>query len=94
MTMDRRKLRGIMLYLGRQEGRDKLVRGNGVNIDQVLAWVNNVATKEDWDYVQKVWDIYGQMKQLSDKMYRRLSGEAPERSEPIQIQTPHGLGPQ
>jgi hypothetical protein len=90
MIMTRRKLRGIMMYLGRKEGREKLERGNGVKVDQVVDWVNRVATKEDWDYVNKIGEVYAQTKALADRMYRRMSGVAPESAELVPLQTPHG----
>lgn len=57
---------------------------------QIQDWVNTHATKEDWDWSQKVWDVLEELHQASDTMYRSVSGVAPEALVIKPIDTPHG----
>jgi hypothetical protein len=90
MQLNRGNLRAILLNVGNDSNLSKLARGYKVPKEQVMAWVHQHATKEDWDWAQKMGDIFKEIKDEADTMYRGLSGVAPE-SIPLEpIATPHG----
>lgn len=90
MPMNRGNLRTILLNVGNDSNLDKLARGYKVQKEQVLAWVHQHATKEDWDWAQKMGDIFAELKHEADLMYRNISGVAPESIVLAPVQTPHG----
>lgn len=93
ISMNRGNLRAILLNVGNDSNLDKLARGYKVPKEQILAWVHQHATKEDWDWAQGMGDIFAELKKESDVMYRHLSG-VPAESIPLQpITTPHGEYP-
>jgi hypothetical protein len=90
MTLNRGNLRTVMLNVGNKSNLDKLARGYKLKPEEVLSWIDRHATKEDWDWAQKMGDIFAEIKGEADTMYRGLSGVAPE-SIPLEpITTPHG----
>lgn len=88
--MSRKNLRAVMANMGNASNLEKLTKGYNVTPEALSLWVNNVAKKEDWDFVQKQGDIFAKLKTESDRMYERLSGIAPESIELTPIQTPFG----
>jgi len=95
MYLNRSHLRSIMLNVGNGEGPKsnlaKLAGGYGLKPDQVMNWIHQHATKEDWNFVQKVWDMFGEIKEQANDMYRSLTGGvAPESIPAMEIQTPFG----
>lgn len=94
LPMNRGSLRAVMLNLGNKSNIDKLTKGWQVPESSVRAFVDQHATKEDWDFAQKVWDIFGELKSKSDTMYRSMGRVAPKSVEAQEIQTPeHGNYP-
>ena len=61
-----------------------------VSQSRYYSWVHQHATKQDWDFVQGIWDIFKEIKRDTDTMYRSLSGVAPENIPIRPIDTPHG----
>ena len=93
MKLNRGNLRAILLNAGNRSNLDKLAKGYGLKAEEVQAWINRYATKEDWDWAQKMGDIFADLKRDADVMYRNISGVAPE-SIPLEpVQTPHGEYP-
>jgi hypothetical protein len=91
LKLTRGNLRAIMLNVGNDSNLTKLAVGRGLKKSQVMDWIHTVAKKEDWEFVQKVWDLFGELKAKSDTMYRSLSGGvAPESIEATPVVTPHG----
>lgn len=91
IAMTRKNLRAVLQNVGNSSNLDKLARGYKTPPEQILSWLYQHATKEDWDWAQKQGDIFKDLKAESDKMYRNLSGVEPT-SIPIEpIQTPHGV---
>ncbi|HUP79930.1 MAG TPA: hypothetical protein VM260_15360, partial [Pirellula sp.] len=91
--MQRSDLMNVMLNFGNRSNIDKFIipYARVANKDplvleqEIRALITKNATPADWKYVQGVWDIFKDLKVESDKMYRELSGVAPEtiRAEPI-----------
>lgn len=101
----RKGLRTVMLNMGNDSNFHKLVAGffksgeedKGLRQEeyqqykaQVEAWVHQHATKEDWVWTQKVFDLLKEIHEESQSMYERMVGIAPESLKITPIQTPHG----
>jgi hypothetical protein len=86
----------IMLDMGSRDGPKsnlfKRANGYALKPEQVEGWVHEVAEKEHWDYVQRIWDdIFAEIKQRGDRSYRSLSGGvAPDSIKFQPIQTKFG----
>lgn len=90
MKLNRGNLRAIILNLGNESNMSKLARGYKIEPAQLWAWVHQHAEKADWDWAQKMGDVFAELKGEADIMYRQLSGVAPESIEIKPVQTPHG----
>lgn len=49
------------------------------------------ATKEDWKFVQKIWDVFEGWKGEVDTLHRNVSGKAPKWVQGREVVTPHGV---
>ena len=90
LPFTRRDLIGVMLNTGNDTNLVKMAHGYKLKSDDVMAWVHQHATKQDWDFVQGIWDTFKEIKRDTDTMYRSLSGVAPENIPIRPIDTPHG----
>jgi Large polyvalent protein associated domain 22 len=90
IRMTRSGLRAILLNVGNSSNLEKLARGYRLDTADVMAYVHRYATKQDWDWAQKVWDVFADLKAKADIMYRELAGIEPEAIPVSPIQTPHG----
>lgn len=90
LQLNRKNLRAILLNAGNESNLIKLARGYGIEPEAIVNWLHKHATKEDWQWAQKIGDIFAEIKKEADIMYRGLSGIEPE-SIPIKpVNTPHG----
>jgi hypothetical protein len=92
-SITKRNLRAILLNAGNADNMGRLAKGHGLEPQQIMDWLFQNTTKEDWDWAQAHGDIFKNLKDKSDDMYRRLSGVAPEAVELSPIQTPFGVYP-
>lgn len=90
MKLNRGNLRTILLNAGNDSNLAKLAKGYGLHGDQVMQWLGQHATKEDWDWAQGMGDVFKELKAEADTMYRNLSGVAPESLAIKPIATAHG----
>jgi hypothetical protein len=94
--MTRENLRMVLLNCGNSAGIKsnlwKLAKGFGLTPEQVMAWVHQHATKEDWDWAQAVWDrVFEKMWDHGASMYRSVTGGmTPDRVRIDPIQTKFG----
>lgn len=95
--LTRANMINIMLNWGNKSNRWKFVRGYSKDKDSAKALEAQLtdlferhATKEDWDFVQKMWDIFDGWKQEADTLYHNLSGLAPKWIEIEPVVTKHG----
>jgi hypothetical protein len=92
---DRGELIGMLLHTGNDGNKDKLLRGYKWDeaafnsfVDRITA--EGVLTKEDFDLVQSLWDLAGELKQPSWKVHRELYGYYPEEVTAMPFMTPFG----
>lgn len=93
IAMTRKNMLAVLLNAGNASNLRKMAQGYGLKPEQVKSWLDKVATKEDWEWAQKLGDVFKDLKIESDKMYRRLTGLAPESIEITGVATPHGSLP-
>ena len=85
MELNRENLRAVMLNVGTKSNLVKLAKGYDLNSSAVMDWVHQHATKEDWDFVQGIWDkVFKDLKAKSDTMYRSITGGVPAENIPAQ----------
>lgn len=87
---NRKNLRAVLQNVGNKSNLDKLARGYKLKPEAIMDWLNQHATKEDWDWAQKQGEIFAEMKKESDVMYRNMTGIEPESIQIDPVQTVHG----
>lgn len=91
MRFTRENTLAALQNAGNRQNLRKLALGYGIkDPNKVLEWLFTVTTKEDWDRAQKLGDLFEKIFEQSARMYRELSGVAPERIELEPIKTPFG----
>ncbi len=93
--MTRGNLIMMALNTGTESNFDKMVRGS--KLDKGAAWTPegisqaiNRLTKEEWEFVQEVWNSFDSVYPKVQEIYRRENGVSPEAVEGRVIETPHG----
>ncbi|MBL4860737.1 MAG: hypothetical protein JKX96_07755 [Acinetobacter sp.] len=92
--MNRGNLLMLALNVGNESNLDKMIRGSE---QEGAAWTEDginealeVLTKEEWDFVQAVWDAFDEIYPQVQEIYRRENGVSPEKIESKTIETKHG----
>lgn len=102
--LKRENLIQIMLNWGNRSNIEKFTRGYGspeigraatkseaaefeVKIKQLI---DRYATRDDWNFVQGIWDIFDGFGKDIDILWRNTTGVQPKFIEPVAIQTPVG----
>lgn len=80
----------VLQNVGNQKQLDKLARGWNVDPGEIMSWLYRNTTKEDWDRAQKLGDLFEELFEQSETMYRNLTGMAPARIDIEPIETPFG----
>jgi len=96
-ALNRRTLISIALNMGNASNLDKLQRGGYRTKDgssqfteQNLQEIRDALTKEDWKFVQTVWDTVDQLWPDVVEFQKRMGGLAPEKVEATPVQTKFG----
>jgi len=98
IPMRKENLISIMMQMGTKSKWVKMVRGEAkwageepeVFGPKIAAWVDRMATKEDWEYVQGWFNIFKKIKACADKMEREQCGVPTEDEPAVPIVTRHG----
>lgn len=86
----RKNLLSLMLNMGSEENWAKLTQGWKIDPDTLHNWVMNTATEEEWKWVQGVWDVFKDLKEDLDGVYRRTTGTPPGTKHFRELDTPFG----
>ena len=78
------------LNSGNEKNLQRLRDGDGWT-DQTIAAIHASLTKEDWDFVQSVWDHVSSYKAEIGQLEKDLTGVEPEWQDATPITTPHGV---
>lgn len=57
---------------------------------KMKAYIDTHATRDDWKFVQGVWDIYKGYRADMEQVWRNTAGTQPKLVEPVPVDTPHG----
>lgn len=103
--LNRSNMINIMLQFGTRSGIKKFTEGYAYrpNMDkatlkyealkletQLRNTFDQHASKEDWDYTQRMFDLFEDWRPQADEMYYRLGGQGKIWLEPDEIMTKHG----
>jgi hypothetical protein len=87
----------IALNLGNKGNREKLFSKNPLGIgvwkeDAVLSMLEKNLSDKDWDLIEGIWNLIGNLWPESSKLHERLTGFAPEKviAQPFVIKTKEG----
>lgn len=80
----------LALNTGNDGNFDKLVKGYGWTREAVKAVLDRTMNKEDWDFVQGIWDTFEGLYPEIEAMTRRITGVGPEKVVAVPVDTPHG----
>lgn len=89
-VMTRWDIVGMALNLGTNSNLDKLARGYGISEATAEDIVRRELTKEEWDFVQGVWDSLNLLRPHIARVEREMTGVEPEWQEPRSVDTPFG----
>lgn len=95
--MSRSDMIGIMLNFGNKSNIEKFTKAwAGKDVDPTIfeqklrALFDQNAKKEDWDFVQSMWDIFEMWRPQANEMYYQLSGVPPKWIDPQPFSNAHG----
>lgn len=80
---------GIALNMGNETNRERVLTGENLSPVQLQS-VLDTLTKEEWDFVQGVWDYFDSFRPMMADKERRLTGVEPEWVQPLPVMTKHG----
>lgn len=92
MSLNREERISIALNLGNEGNMQRLLDGEGWTVEQ-LEPVLDTLSKEDWDFVQSVWDYFETYRPQIAAKERRVFGREPEWIKPRPVVTKHGTYP-
>ena len=90
MKLTRRNMIKMALDWGNASNREKLLKGWRWEEQDVTNFFNQNMKKEDWDYVQKIFDITAKLGPDIQRVTKALSGVETDLIEPKEIVTPFG----
>lgn len=86
----RKDMLGMMLNWGNEGNRTRLADGYNWDQGNVKAFLDRNATKDDWDFVQRIWDAYDKYKDPLDQLQQRVTGIGLDMVHADPFDTPHG----
>lgn len=88
-SLNREERIGIALNTGNEGNLQRLLGGEGWTREQIQS-VLDTLTKEDWNFVQNVWDYFESYRPLIGAKERRVYGKEPNWVDPSPVQTKFG----
>ena len=80
----------MMLNMGLKSGRQRMADGYGATPETLMDYINTHATKEHWNYVEAVWDLFRDIKNAENERDLRLQGTTIPEEYGVPIDTPFG----
>jgi hypothetical protein len=91
MPMRRRNVLGVLAYWGNNSNILKLTEGWGVKPDAVNDFLRRNTTREDWDNMQKVGDLFEEVFKEAEKMSHEVTGVGIKRVQIEPFTDPFGV---
>ena len=92
-VLTRQQLISMALNIGNEGNLQRLSDGYGWSEAGIMAVLSRELSKEEWAYVQRVWDIIGTLWPDIASLEKRLNGVEPEKVEAREVVTPFGTLP-
>lgn len=89
-TFRKRNVLGILQNAGNASNLKKLAGGYGLKPEQVMQWLHERTTKDDWDRAQKIGDIFAELYEKASVMSHNISGVGLQKLALTPFDTPHG----
>jgi hypothetical protein len=86
----RRNVLAILQNAGNASNLEKLAKGYNLEPAQVMKWLFENTTKEDWDRAQKIGKVFERLFEDASRMYTRINDVPLEKVDIEPIQTPWG----
>lgn len=86
----RKDMLGMMLNWGNEGNRARLADGYKWDQANIKAFFDRNATKDDWDFVQKIWNAFDRYKEPLDALQVRVTGVGLDMVKAEPVDTPHG----
>ena len=90
IVWDKGKVIAAALNMGNESNWQKLTRGYSWDADTFRAFVMDNMTKENWQFVQGVWDSFEKLFPQADEVSRRTNGVGLKKIEAAPVQTQYG----
>lgn len=90
MKLTRQRMLSIALNWGNEGNRIKLADGYRWDPRAVKSFLDKNMTKADWDFVQRVWEIFDANKADLDALQKRVTGVGLDLVQADRFTTPHG----
>jgi hypothetical protein len=89
---DRLGMYMVALNMGNKSNRDRLLGGYGWDAKEVLDWLNRNMSKQEWDFVQSVWNLMNEkLYPEMAKTHKEAKGVDPPKVHPMPIVTQYGV---
>lgn len=88
-SFNREERLGIALNVGNEGNLQRLLGGEGWTREQIQPILDTL-TKEDWDFVQNIWDHFESYRPQIAAKERRVYGKEPEWVDPSPVTTRYG----
>ncbi len=88
-SLNREERIGIALNTGNAGNLQRLLDGEGWTPEKITP-VLETLTKEDWDFVQSIWDFFETYRPEIAAKEKRVYGKEPDWVEPVPVATKHG----
>jgi hypothetical protein len=89
-VLTRQQLIATALNMGNEGNIQRLTDGYGWNEQSIREALNRELTASEWQFVQKVWDIFESLWPEISQLERRINGIEPDKVEARPVETPHG----
>lgn len=90
MQMTKEHVRGVILNMGNPSNAKRLAEGYNTTPEKIMAWLDKVAEKKDWDWAKEIGKVYEDIQKDSDEMTFRMSGTLVEMLPLGKVMTKHG----
>lgn len=85
------ELISIGLNMGNYYNKQRMKSNFGSNYNDALGWVAETLTKEQWDYIQGVWDLLDSMYPMLAEHQKKMSGLDMDQVVATPVVTPYGV---
>lgn len=87
--MTRQEIYSVALNMGNASNRQKMLEGE-LWTEQQLEEITSHLTKEDWDRIQKIWNVLDSLWDKIAALEKKLTGVTPPKIAPQEVVTPYG----